>query len=58
MLRNPAYSGTAVFGRTMAIHQPAGLNRVAGLQERSVPRRVKTVDRPGASGPRSPTRPS
>jgi site-specific DNA recombinase len=46
MLRNPAYAGTAVFGKTMAIHQPAGLNRVARLQGRSVPRPVKTVDRP------------
>jgi site-specific DNA recombinase len=48
MLRNPAYAGTAVFGKTMAIHQPAGLNRVARLQGRSVPRPVKTVDRPRA----------
>ncbi len=23
MLRNPAYAGTAVFGKTMAVHQPA-----------------------------------
>jgi site-specific DNA recombinase len=46
MLRNPAYAGTAVFGKTMAVHQPAGLNRVARLQGRSVPRPVKTVDRP------------
>ena len=48
MLRNPACAGTAVFGKTMAIHQPAGLNRVARLQGRSVPRPVKTVDRPRA----------
>jgi site-specific DNA recombinase len=46
MLRNPAYAGTAVFGKTVAVHQPAGLNRVARLQGRSVPRPVKTVDRP------------
>jgi len=46
MLRNPAYAGTAVFGKTMAVHEPAGLNRVARLQGRSVPRAVKTVDRP------------
>src|SRR6516162_4980261 len=46
MLRNPAYAGTAVFGKTMAVHQPAGLNRVARLQGRSTPRAVKTVDRP------------
>jgi DNA invertase Pin-like site-specific DNA recombinase len=46
MLRNPAYAGTAVFGKTMAVHEPAGLNRVARRQGRSVPRAVKTVDRP------------
>jgi hypothetical protein len=36
MLRNPAYAGTAVFGKTMAVHEPGGLNRVARLQARSV----------------------
>jgi site-specific DNA recombinase len=46
MLRNAAYAGTAVFGKTMAVHEPAGLNRVARLQGRSVPRAIKTVDRP------------
>jgi len=46
MLRNPAYAGTAVFGKTMAVHESPGLNRVARLQGRSVPRAVKTVDRP------------
>jgi site-specific DNA recombinase len=46
MLRNPACAGTAVFGKTMAVHEPAGLNRAARLQGRSVPRAVKTVDRP------------
>jgi site-specific DNA recombinase len=50
MLRNPAYAGTAVFGKTMAVHEPAGLNRVARLQGRSVPRPVKTVDRPREEG--------
>jgi len=46
MLRNPAYAGKAVFGKTMVVHEPPGLNRVARLQGRSVPRAVKTVDRP------------
>jgi DNA invertase Pin-like site-specific DNA recombinase len=46
MLRNPACAGRAVFGKTMAIHESPGLNRVARLQGRSVPRAVKTVDRP------------
>ena len=46
MLRNPAYAGTAVFGKTLAVHEPAGLNRAARLQGRSTPRAIKTVDRP------------
>ena len=46
MLRNPAYAGTAVFGKTMVIQQSPGLNRIARLQGRSVPRAAKTVDRP------------
>ena len=46
MLRNPAYAGKAVFGKTMVIQQPPGLNRIARLQGRSVPRPAKTVDRP------------
>jgi site-specific DNA recombinase len=46
MLRNPAYAGKAVFGKTMAIHESPGLNRAARLQGRSVPRAVKTADRP------------
>ena len=24
MLRNPAYAGTAVFGKTMVVHEPPG----------------------------------
>ena len=46
MLRNPAYAGRAVFGKTQVIHEQAGLNRVARLQGRTVPRPAKTVDRP------------
>ena len=46
MLRNPAYAGTAVFGKTQAVHEPAGLNRTARLAGRTVPRQVKTIDRP------------
>ena len=46
MLRNPAYAGTAVFGKTMVLQEPAGLNRAARLQGRSVPRPARTVDRP------------
>jgi site-specific DNA recombinase len=48
MLRNPAYAGRAVFGKTMVIHQSPGLNRVARLQGRTTPRASKTVDRPRA----------
>jgi site-specific DNA recombinase len=46
MLRNPAYAGHAVFGKTMVVHESPGLNRVARLQGRSTPRASKTVDRP------------
>ena len=46
MLRNPAYAGRAVFGKTMVVHESPGLNRVARLQGRTTPRAVKTVDRP------------
>ena len=46
MLRNPAYAGTAVFGKTKIVHEQPGLNRTARLAGRTVPRPVKTVDRP------------
>jgi len=46
MLRNPAYAGRAVFGKTQVIHAQPALNRVARLQGRTTPRPVKTVDRP------------
>ncbi len=46
MLRNPAYAGTAVFGKTQAVHEPAGLNRTARLAGRTVPRQVWVEDRP------------
>ena len=46
MLRNPAYAGTAVFGKTRVVHEPAGLNRAARLAGRTVPRQVRTQDRP------------
>jgi site-specific DNA recombinase len=46
MLRNPAYAGTAMFGKTQAVQQPAGLNRVARRQGRTTPSPSKTIDRP------------
>jgi DNA invertase Pin-like site-specific DNA recombinase len=46
MLRNPAYAGRAVFGKTKILQEQPGLNRVARLQGRSVPRAAKTVDSP------------
>ena len=46
MLRDPAYAGRAVFGKTQVIHAQPGLNRIARLQGRTTPRPVKTVDRP------------
>jgi site-specific DNA recombinase len=48
MLRNPAYAGRAVFGKTMIVHESPALNRVARLQGRATPRATKTVDRPRA----------
>jgi site-specific DNA recombinase len=46
MLRNPAYAGRAMFGKTMVVHESPNLNRVARLQGRATPRACKTVDRP------------
>jgi len=46
MLRNPAYAGKAVFGKTQVVHESPGLNRTARLAGRSTPRASKTVDRP------------
>jgi len=46
MLRNPAYAGRAVFGKTQVIHEQPGLNRIARMQGRTTPRPVKTIDRP------------
>jgi site-specific DNA recombinase len=46
MLRNPAYAGTAVFGKTQVLQESPGLNRRARLEGRSVPRASKTADRP------------
>jgi DNA invertase Pin-like site-specific DNA recombinase len=46
MLRNPAYAGRAVFGKTQIVHEQPGLNRIARLQGRTTPRAVKTAARP------------
>ena len=35
MLRNPAYAGRAVFGKTQIVHEQPGLNRIARLQGRT-----------------------
>jgi len=48
MLRNPAYAGRAVFGKTTVVHSSPGLNRTARLAGRSTPKASKTVDRPRA----------
>jgi len=42
MLRNPAYAGRAVFGKTQIIHEQPGLNRVA-----AAPTRHKSSDEDG-----------
>ena len=59
MLRNPAYAGAAMFGKTMVVHESAGLNRVARLQGRVHPTRVQDrrpaprgVDRDPGAGDR------
>jgi site-specific DNA recombinase len=54
MLRNPAYAGRAVFGKTMIVHESPARNRVARLQGRSTPRASKTVNRPRAEGSEIP----
>ena len=54
MLRNPAYCGKAVFGKTQAVHEPAGLNRTARLARRTVPRQVRVQDRPEEEWTRIP----
>ncbi len=46
MLRNPAYAGRAIFGKTMVVHASPGLNRRARLEGRATPPATKTVDRP------------
>ena len=46
MLRNPAYAGAAVFGKTVTVAASPGLNRIARQQGRTTPRAVKVVDRP------------
>ena len=46
MLRNPAYAGAAVFGKTVTVAESPGLNRIARQQGRTTPRAVKVVDRP------------
>jgi site-specific DNA recombinase len=46
MLRNPAYAGTAIYGKTQVLQQSPGINRRARLEGRSTPRPSKTVDRP------------
>src|SRR5580704_9208813 len=59
MLRNPAYAGTAVFGKTQAVHEPAArVNRTARLAGRTVPRPPGPPPGRGRNGPLSPYRPS
>jgi site-specific DNA recombinase len=46
MLRNPAYAGRACFGKTMRTGDQPGLNRIARLAGRSVPKSYSVTDRP------------
>ena len=48
MLRNPAYAGRAVFGKTQIVHEQPGLNRVARLQD--APCRGRPRPWPAAGG--------
>ncbi len=45
ILRNPAYTGRACFGKTMRTEQTAGLNRTARLARRATPRHYAVIDR-------------
>jgi site-specific DNA recombinase len=57
MLRNPAYAGTAVFGKTRVIHEPAGLNRTAASPAAPSPGRSASRTGPGRNGRASPSPP-
>ena len=46
MLRNPAYTGRACFGKTMRTSDQPGLNRTARLAGRSTPKSYSVTDRP------------
>ena len=46
MLRNPAYAGTAAYGKTKEVPGTAALNRFARIEGRTVPRQSRTVDQP------------
>ena len=46
ILRNPAYAGQAVYGKTKAINEPAAVNRVARQAGRTSGRAIRVVDRP------------
>jgi site-specific DNA recombinase len=46
ILRNPAYAGQAVYGKTQAIHEPAALNRIARQAGRVSGRAIRVVERP------------
>lgn len=46
MLRNPAYAGQAVFGKTQVLNESAAVNRVARQAGRTSGRAIRVVDRP------------
>ena len=46
ILRNPAYAGTAAYGKTRVIREQPRPNRTARLQGRTVPRAIKVTARP------------
>ena len=46
MLRNPAYAGNAVYGKTQVVNESAAVNRVARQAGRTSGRAIRVVDRP------------
>ena len=54
MLRNPAYAGRAVFGKTQVLQEQPALNRRARLEGRTTPRASRTMAAAN-NGSRSPS---
>ena len=55
MLRNPAYTGRAVFGKTMVVHESAGSTGSPGCKAGPPHMRLRPSSARARSGPRSPS---